>query len=126
MIIRGICSLVPGVKGLSENIEIVSIVDKYLEHSRVFVFCNDGEEKYYLASADLMSRNLDHRSEVAFPVYDPKLQKDIRDFMMIQFKDNTKARSINAAQDNQYRKSTAKTKHRCQEDIYKLLQRKSF
>ena len=126
MIIRGICSLVPGVKGLSENIEIVSIVDKYLEHSRVFVFCNDGEEKYYLASADLMSRNLDHRSEVAFPVYDPKLQKDIRDFMMIQFKDNTKARSINAAQDNQYRKSTAKTKHRCQEEIYKLLQRKSF
>ena len=126
LIIRGICSLVPGVKGMSENIEVISIVDKYLEHSRVFIFCNEGDEKYYLASADLMSRNLDHRSEVAFPVYDPGLQKDIRDFMTVQFRDNTKARVINAAQDNQYRKSTAKTKHRCQEEFYKLLQRKSF
>lgn len=126
MIIRGVCSLVPGIKGLSENIDVISIVDKYLEHSRVFIFCNEGEEKYYLASADLMSRNLDHRSEVAFPVYDPKLQKDIRDFMMVQFRDNTKARLINASQDNQYRKSAAKAKHRSQLEFYRLLQRKSY
>jgi len=124
MIIRGICSLVPGVKGLSENIDVISIVDKFLEHSRVFVFCNKGEEKYFLASADWMSRNLDHRSEVAVPVYDPRLQKELREFMMTQFRDNCKARVINQKQDNQYKKSTARIKHRAQEEFYRILQKK--
>jgi len=124
LIIRGICSLVPGVKGLSEHIDVISIVDKFLEHSRILVFCNDGDEKYFIASADLMSRNLDHRSEVAVPVYDPRLQKELRDFLSIQFRDNCKARMINAKQDNAYRKSTARFKHRSQEEFYKMMQKK--
>ena len=72
MIVRGICSLVPGVAGLSENIEAISIVDKYLEHSRIFVFCNAGDEKIYISSADWMVRNLDNRVEVAVPIFNEK------------------------------------------------------
>jgi len=124
LIIRGICSLVPGVKGLSENIDVISIVDKYLEHSRIFVFCNEGEDKIYLASSDWMSRNLDHRSEVAVPVYDPRLQKEIREFLASQFRDNCKARVIDKNQVNQYRKSTAKFKYRTQEEFYRILRNK--
>lgn len=124
LIIRGICSLVPGVKGMSDNIEVISIVDKYLEHGRIFVFCNDGEEKFYLASSDWMSRNLDHRSEVAVPVYDPRLQKELREFMMSQFRDNSKARIIDKKQVNQYRISTSRFKFRTQEDFYRILRKK--
>ncbi|MEL6143640.1 MAG: phospholipase D-like domain-containing protein, partial [Bacteroidota bacterium] len=75
MIIRGICSLVPGMKGVSDNIHGISIVDRYLEHARVFVFHHAGEEKMYLSSADFMTRNLSHRVETTFPIYDPKLKK---------------------------------------------------
>lgn len=124
LIIRGICSLVPGVKGISDNIDIISIVDKYLEHARIFVFCNDGEEKIYLASSDWMSRNLDHRSEVAVPVYDPRLQKEIREFLASQFRDNSKARIIDKTHVNNYRKSTARQKRRTQEEFYRILQKK--
>jgi len=124
LIIRGICSLVPGVKGMSDNIDVISIVDKFLEHARVLVFCNGGEEKYYLASADLMSRNLDHRSEVAVPVYDTTLQKEIRDFMTIQLRDNRKARVINKQQDNKYRKSSSRITHRAQDEFYRFLRKK--
>ena len=124
LIIRGICSLVPGIKGISENIDVISIVDKYLEHSRIFVFCNDGDEKIYLASSDWMSRNLDHRSEVAVPVYDPRLQKEIREFLACQFRDNCKARVIDKMQSNLYRKSAARFKHRAQEEFYRILRKK--
>src|SRR5213078_592494 len=102
MIVRGVCSLVTGVKGMSDNIEIISIVDKYLEHSRIFVFCNGGHEKYFISSGDWMYRNLDHRSEVAVPIHDKKLQKELRNYLLIQFHDNTKARIINRNQDNKY------------------------
>lgn len=114
LIVRGICCLVPGQKGLSENIEIVSIVDKFLEHSRIFIFANGGKEKVYLASADWMSRNLDNRSEVAVPVYDPALRQQIREFVLLQLSDNRKSRRITAKQENGYIKQPGKPEYRFQ------------
>lgn len=120
MIIRGICSLVPGVKGLSENIEVISIVDKYLEHSRIIVFCNNGDEKYYISSADWMVRNLDKRVEVATPIYDTNLQNELKKYIALQFKDNTKTRIIDQLQSNTY-KDRGEKPYRAQEDIYNYL-----
>ncbi len=102
MIIRGICSLVPGVHGISENISAVSILDRYLEHSRVFIFGNGGEEKMYLSSADWMERNLYRRVETAFPVYDERLKKIINDIIEIQLNDNIKARYLDFGRINEY------------------------
>ena len=121
MIIRGICSLVPGVKGMSENIEVISIVDEYLEHSRIYIFANGGKEKYYISSADWMMRNLDNRVEVTVPVYDKEIQQELKDFMNIQFQDNKKARIISEKQDNAYRSEDGKNKVRAQEQIYLYL-----
>lgn len=121
MSVRGICSLVPGVTGLSKNIEVVSIVDKYLEHSRIFIFCNGEDEKYYISSADWMVRNLDNRVEVAVPIYDKYVQKELKEFLELQFRDNLKARIINKKQDNVVRNNTAKGKWRAQDDIYDYL-----
>jgi polyphosphate kinase len=121
LIVRGICSLVPGIKNLSENIEAISIVDKYLEHSRIFIFCNDGNEKIYISSADWMIRNLDNRVEAAVPIYDPQIQKELKDFFEIQWKDNSKARIFNERQNNLYRTKNTDTKFRTQEDIYNYL-----
>jgi polyphosphate kinase len=124
LIIRGICSLVAGVKGLSDNIEAISIVDKFLEHSRVFIFCNGGNEKYFISSADWMTRNLDHRSEVAVPIYDKKIQEQLHAMIDTLWADNTKARVLGSKQNNEYRKSNSKIKARAQEDIYNLLKNK--
>jgi len=124
LIIRGICSLVPGVKGLSENIEVISIVDKYLEHSRILIFCNGGNEKYYISSADWMVRNLDRRIEVAAPIYDHDLQQELKEYMELQFRDNMKARVINEPQDNKYRKRAGNELCRAQVDIYRFLEGK--
>src|SRR5574337_601122 len=93
----------PPGDSFSKNIEAISIVDKYLEHSRVFIFCNGGREKYFLSSADWMKRNLDSRSEVAIPIYDKEIQRELLRYIEIQWNDNTKARIINKKQDNQYR-----------------------
>jgi polyphosphate kinase len=123
-IIRGICSLIPGVPGLSENIEVLSIVDKFLEHARIYVFCNDDQERYYLSSADWMTRNLDHRIEVACPVYDREIQDEIRDILEIQLKDNVKARIINEEQDNQYREPQTVRRVQSQMELYKYYQKK--
>jgi polyphosphate kinase len=123
MLIRGICSLVPGIPGVSENIEVYSIVDKYLEHSRIIVFGNDGDEKYYLSSADWMIRNLDNRIEVATPVYDVAIQKELKSFLKTQFNDGKKARVINEKLDNQYRNSD-KLGERAQIAQYEILERK--
>jgi polyphosphate kinase len=94
LIVRGICCLRPGVPGLSENIRVISIVDRYLEHARIFHFENAGEAEYLLASADWMPRNLDRRVEIAFPVLDPGLQAQIRDILDTQLADTVKARRI--------------------------------
>ena len=94
LIIRGICVLVPGVKGLSDNIEAIAIVDRFLEHSRVIVFCNGGNNQYYITSADWMIRNFDNRIEVACPVYDKTIQKELMKMLKIQLSDNVKARLI--------------------------------
>ena len=118
LIIRGICSLVPGVKKISENIEVISIIDRFLEHSRLMVFCNGGKELYYLTSADWMTRNIDRRIEVGCPIYDKKLQKVIKDMLTIQLADNTKARFINKSQNNSYKLHDAKIKVRSQVELY--------
>jgi len=94
LIVRGICCLRPEVPGLSDNIRVVSIVDRYLEHARIFHFENDGSPEYLLASADWMPRNLDRRVEIAFPVLDPALQAQVRQILEIQLADTVKARRI--------------------------------
>lgn len=103
LIIRGICVLVPGVKKLSENIEAISIVDRYLEHSRIFVFHNNGNPEYFISSADLMSRNLDHRIEVGVPIWDDDLKNEIQTMLDIQWKDNLKARYLGKESLNKYK-----------------------
>lgn len=124
LMVRGICSLVAGIKGLSENIEAISIVDKYLEHTRVFIFHNNGDEKYFISSADWMTRNLDHRSEVAVPIYDQNIQKELRNIIDALWMDNTKARILGSKQNNEYRKSNGKTEIRAQEKIFNILKLK--
>ncbi|MFA4924836.1 MAG: RNA degradosome polyphosphate kinase, partial [Ignavibacteriaceae bacterium] len=97
LIVRGICCLVPGVPGLSENITVRSIVGRYLEHSRIFYFYNNGNEEVYLSSADLMQRNLDGRVETTFGVEDEKLKNVlINNILLPYLKDNTKARKLNS------------------------------
>ena len=123
LIIRGMCTLVPGIEGVSENIEVISIVDKYLEHARVWIFANGGQERIFLTSADLMTRNLDHRVEVGFPIFDESIRKEIRDIIDIQLKDNTKAREINSFNNNKYRPK-GKMSYRAQTDIYTYLKYK--
>ena len=123
MIIRGICCLKPGIKGLSDNIEAVSIIDKFLEHSRVFIFGNAGNEKFYISSGDWMGRNLNRRIEVAVPIYDKKLQKELADFFKIQLRDNSKARILNAEQDNTYLKRGTR-KFRAQAMLENYFQKK--
>jgi polyphosphate kinase len=118
LIIRGICGIVPGLPGISENIEAISIVDKYLEHSRVLILGNGGDEKIYISSADWMSRNLDNRVEVACPVYDPEIKNEIRNIINIQLRDNVKARIIDQCQGNTYLKNNASQTVRSQFETY--------
>lgn len=105
LIIRGICCLIPGVKGMSENIEAISVVDKFLEHTRIFIFGNDGDPKVYISSADWMTRNLDFRVEVGCPIYDPEIKQELLDTFEIAWEDNVKARVFNTEQNNAYRKN---------------------
>ncbi|MBC8768726.1 polyphosphate kinase 1 [Arenibacter sp. BSSL-BM3] len=105
LIIRGVCCLVPGVKGMSENIEAISIVDKFLEHPRVFIFGNDGNSKVYISSADWMTRNLDYRVEVGVPIYDADVKQELLDTFDISWRDNVKARVFSEKHDNAYRKN---------------------
>ncbi|MCC7303725.1 MAG: polyphosphate kinase 1 [Bacteroidia bacterium] len=123
LIIRGICSLVTGTLHQSENIEAISIVDRYLEHGRVFIFHQGGKERIYLSSADWMTRNLDFRSEVAMPVLDPRIAKTIKQTMEIQWSDNTKARILTPMQENTYVKAGEKPSVRSQSEIYQYLTR---
>ncbi len=107
MIVRGVCCLVPGVKGLSENITVLSVVDKFLEHPRVLIFENAGEKKIYLSSADFMTRNIENRVEVACPVYDKELQQQILDTFELSWRDNIKARIVNQNPQNKMVKPKA-------------------
>lgn len=124
MIIRGSCSLIPGVKNLSDNIEGISIVDRYLEHARVFVFHNAGQEEVYLSSADWMVRNLHFRVETLFPIYDPEIARNIITCMNIQLNDNVKARVIDENQSNEYKKNTSDIAVRSQIETYYYIKRK--
>ncbi len=124
MIVRGICCLVPGVEGQSETIAARSIVDRFLEHARLFVFHNRGHEIYYLASADWMTRNLSKRVEVAFPIYDEDVRQELRQILELQRRDNTKARLLDAGQTNAYVERGDDEPVRSQVDTYDLLRRK--
>jgi polyphosphate kinase len=124
VIIRGICALIPGIPGMSENIKAISIVDKFLEHSRISIFHNNGDELYYISSADWMTRNLDRRVEVACPIYDKDIQKEIKELIEIQLKDNVKSRIINEEQDNQYIEDKRKEKVRSQVSLYEYYNQK--
>jgi polyphosphate kinase len=125
LIVRGICSIVPGVPGKSENIEAISIVDRYLEHCRIFVFCNNNDELYYISSADWMTRNLDHRCEVTCPIYDPDIQKELKDYLEIQLKDNVKARIIDDKQDNTYKRDDSPEQIQSQAAVYEYYKNRS-
>jgi polyphosphate kinase len=102
IIVRGICRLVPGVAGQSESIRVRSIIDRYLEHARIYRFHHDGENLLYLASADWMKRNLSHRVEVAIPVYDPEIRRQLETVLALQLADNSKARVVDAGGANPY------------------------
>ncbi|WP_228730230.1 polyphosphate kinase 1 [Shewanella sedimentimangrovi] len=121
LLIRGMCSLVPQIPGISDNIEVYSIVDRFLEHSRVMLFHAGGENKLYLCSADWMSRNIDSRIEVSTPVYDDWLKQMVMDLLSLQFSDNTKARIINKEQSNPYRPRGNRRKVRSQLAIHQYL-----
>ena len=117
MIVRGICCLIPGLKNLSENIEVISIIDRYLEHSRVYIFENSGDNSVYISSADFMTRNIENRVEVATPIYDQLLKKQISDVFDIAWNDNVKARLVNIPKFN-YKKPSSSVKLRSQWLIY--------
>lgn len=121
MIIRGMCALVPGIEGVSENIRIISIVDRFLEHPRVVITHNDGDPQVYISSADWMTRNIDHRVEVAAPVRDPRLKQRIIDITNIHFTDTVKARLIDKEMSNSYVPRGNRKKVRSQVAIYDYL-----
>jgi polyphosphate kinase len=121
MIIRGMCTLVPGIPGVSDNIQIISVVDRYLEHPRVTIFHNEGEPIVWISSADWMTRNIDHRVEVGCPIYDPQLKQQIIDLFNIQWSDTTKARIIDKEQANRYKPRGNRRKVRSQLATYEYL-----
>ena len=108
LIIRGICSLIPGVKGMSDNIEAISIVDNYLEHSRIYIFGNNENPEVFISSADFMTRNLDGRVEVTCPIYDDDIKIELIDSFDVGWKGNVKARIHSEKLDNQYRPKNEK------------------
>ncbi|HUX56291.1 MAG TPA: polyphosphate kinase 1 [Bacteroidales bacterium] len=109
LIIRGMISLVPGLSGISENIKAIGIVDRFLEHTRFIIFCNGGNEKCYISSADLMTRNIEHRIEVTCPVFDKGIKNEMKEIFDIQWSDNVKARKIDATLSNNFVKPGKKT-----------------
>lgn len=125
LLVRGICCLVPGVPGFSENITVRSIVGRFLEHARIFIFGNSNEPLMYAASADWMTRNLNRRVEVGFPIYNSEIRKDINQMMHLQWHDNSKARDIDAQQTNLYCQGNPDEKVEAQRDFYRYLSTKN-
>ncbi|MCD7900436.1 MAG: polyphosphate kinase 1 [Bacteroides sp.] len=121
LIVRGACCLQPQVKGLSEYIKVISIVDKYLEHARLVIFHQGGEEQTFILSADWMTRNLDYRVEVGIPILDAKIKKTLRDIFDIQWSDNVKARDLTLLGENRYVKKQSKKVIRSQVALYDYL-----
>ena len=105
LVVRGICCLIPNQKNTHNNIELISIVDKFLEHTRMFIFCNNGKNKTYISSADWMTRNLDNRVEVTIPIEDEKISNQLNDIFSIYWNDNQKSRYVNSENNNEYRKN---------------------
>jgi polyphosphate kinase len=124
LIVRGICSLVPGIPGMSDNIEAISIVDNYLEHSRVYIFGNNNNPEVYISSADFMTRNLDSRVEVTCPIYDEKIKKELIDSFDIGWKGNVKVRFHSEKLDNLYRVRGENPVFRAQFETYKYYEEK--
>ena len=124
--IRGICTLVPGIKNQSENISVISIVDRFLEHARIFYFQNGGAEEMYLSSADWMSRNLDRRVELMFPVTQDDVFQEIKDILLLYFADNTHAHSLNSNGTWTLKKPRAgESTVRAQENLYSKYKQKA-
>jgi polyphosphate kinase len=124
LVIRGICCLIPGIKGMSENIEAISIVDNYLEHSRIYVFCNDNNPEVYISSADFMTRNLDARVEVTCPIYDQRIKEELIEVFDIGWKANVKARYHSEDLRNKYRKNGEEKTFRAQLELYNYYRNK--
>lgn len=124
LIVRGIFGLLTELEGVSENIEAISIVDKFLEHSRVFLFGNGGDEKIFISSADWMPRNLDRRIEVACPIYNKEIQAELKEMLKIQLRDNTKSRIWDNELTNTYSRQQTEGRFRSQEDFYQYIKQK--
>ena len=122
--VRGICSLIPGVPGMSENIEAISIVDNYLEHSRIYIFGNAGQPEVYISSADLMTRNLDGRVEVTCPIYDEEIKQELIDNFDLGWNGNVKARLHSEKLDNKYRQRGNNPVFRAQLETYNYYKNK--
>lgn len=123
MVVRGICCLVPGVPNMSENIEVISIIDKFLEHTRLYTFCNDNKPKVYISSADWMTRNIENRVEVSCPIYDEDIKAELIDTFEICWNDNVKARILDKTQKNKYKKNN-KPRIRAQFETYEYYKNK--
>ena len=125
LLVRGFTCLIPGVKGLSENIYMTSIVDRYLEHGRIYVFENGGDQLVFFGSADWMTRNLDRRIEVIAPILDEDIATEFKEILDIQLNDNVKARVQDEEESNAYVQAKEGDKAiRSQNEIYKYLEKK--
>jgi len=125
LLIRGFTSLIPGIKGMSENIYITSIIDRFLEHGRIYLFENGGEEQIFFGSADWMGRNLDRRIEVITPIFDEDIAREFKEILHIQLWDNVKARVQDEAESNRYvEKGENEKAIRTQYEIYEYLKEK--
>lgn len=124
LIIRGIFGLKTGDPVLSKNIEAISIVDKYLEHTRMMLFANGGKDDIYISSADWMPRNLDRRIEVACPIYAPEIRNELKELLKIQLRDNTKARILDSELSNRYNNAPNGQRNRAQEDYHTYIKKR--
>ncbi len=127
MLVRSICGLIPGIEGISENIRVIRIIDRFLEHARIFIFHNDGDQKIFMGSADWMKRNLYNRIEVVFPLYEKQPREEIQKMIYLQLNDTVKGRKLDQHHNNTLRSTSAlkaKTKIRSQISFYEWLKQR--